>query len=140
MPRILVADDDPVIVHMLTALFQSEGFTVRTVTNGADLVQAATLNPPDLILTDVEMPVLDGIAATCRLRLHTDRRIAYLPIIVQSGNPTYQLDADAAGANVFLVKPVMLDDLLATVQHLLINRAVYSCSGFPPEERIEHEL
>jgi two-component system response regulator MprA len=117
MPTILVADDYPAVLHMLHRLLESFGFEVLLARDGAELLRIATATPPDLVLTNVEMPGLDGIAATERLRAQAHTR--HIPVIVQSANEGHQWSALQAGARRFFVKPAPIHDLVACIEQLL---------------------
>src|SRR5207248_971147 len=78
--RILVAEDDPDLGPVLEEVLQEDGYEVLRATDGAEAVRLAELHTSDLILLDVEMPVLDGLA-TGRL-LRTDPRLKTVPIIM----------------------------------------------------------
>jgi CheY-like chemotaxis protein len=80
--RILVADDDPVIVRLLQVNFRLEGYEVETAAHGEEAVQKATSTRPDLILLDVMMPGLDGWEV-CR-RLKAEPETKDIPIIFLS--------------------------------------------------------
>lgn len=80
--RILVADDDPVILRLLQVNFGLEGFEVRTATRGEEAITAADEMTPDIILLDVMMPGLDGWEV-CR-RLKEDERFKETPIVFLS--------------------------------------------------------
>lgn len=117
MPTILVADDDPLHREFLAILFRSAGYDVTLATDGAELVALATDAPPALILTDLAMPHMDGLAAIRQLR--ADARTAPLPILAMSARADLADDALAAGATAFFLKPFSLDALLAQVASLV---------------------
>jgi DNA-binding response OmpR family regulator len=110
---ILVADDDELLRLLAERLLISEGYHVILAADGEELVRLALAAPPDLVITDLELPVLDGLAAIRRLRAEV--RIATVPILALNANADYASRALAAGADNFLAKPYRLDDLLARV-------------------------
>jgi DNA-binding response OmpR family regulator len=81
-PRILVVDDDAVIVRLLEVNFRLDGFEVETATRGEDAIRMAGELHPDVIVMDVMMPGLDGWAVTERLR--EDPGTADTPIVLLS--------------------------------------------------------
>jgi DNA-binding response OmpR family regulator len=81
-PRILVADDDPVIVRLLQVNFRLEGYEVETAAHGEEALRKAKELRPELILLDVMMPGLDGWEV-CR-RLKDDPAIAEIPVLFLS--------------------------------------------------------
>jgi two-component system, cell cycle response regulator DivK len=116
---ILIADDT-FDTRELYALYLTQcGFAVQTVTDGEEAVQAAIESRPDVIVFDLSMPRLDGITATTRIKAHPDTR--HIPVIVVTGFPhqAAQRSALEAGAEVFLEKPCLPEDLARHVQHLI---------------------
>jgi CheY-like chemotaxis protein len=67
VPRMLIADDDPAMVRLLTDRWVKMGFKVETATNGLQLLMKARRNHPDIIIVDVNMPKLDGLSVCSRL-------------------------------------------------------------------------
>ncbi len=110
-PRILVADDNPVNRRLAQALLEGAGYRLRLAEDGAQAVALAASEPFDLVLMDVQMPVLDGLAATQRIR---EREVAEgrapLPIYALSADlaPDVRRRAQAAGVNGCLAKPLTL--------------------------------
>lgn len=111
--RILVVDDDPDIVLVLTSILEDAGY--RVLAADATNYQAPLLDrePPDLILLDMLLSGHDGrdIARMLKGQQTTN----HIPIIMLSAHPTAQREASAAGADGFMAKPFEMDDLLATV-------------------------
>ncbi len=106
---ILIVDDDVHIVELLAELLESEGFAVRKAYDGSAALEEAELTPPDLVLSDVAMPKLNGIALARRLR---DRGI---PVVLLSAAVTDPRLPDVP----FVAKPFDLDQILAIItQHL----------------------
>ena len=81
--KILVADDEPDIRDTMRILLELRGHSVEVAENGQVAVNTAVKSPPDLILMDIRMPVLDGLAATRLLRARPET--AAVPIICVSG-------------------------------------------------------
>jgi CheY-like chemotaxis protein len=120
-PTLLVADDDPLLRRLLDTLLTRAGYRTILAADGAELITLALPAPPDLILTDLSMPVLDGLAAMRQLR--ADPRTRTVPILAQSACPLLGAQAVTAGASAFMLKPFPLDDLLALVaSHLSFRR------------------
>src|SRR5687768_12544256 len=80
--RILIVDDDPVILRLLKVNFEMEGFSVMTAENGEDGVSTATRETPDIILLDVMMPGMNGLQAAEKLRAQASTK--EIPIIFVS--------------------------------------------------------
>ncbi len=117
--KVLVVDDMPVNRAMLVELLESLGFDVEEAANGLEGLQRATEAPPDAIVIDNVMPVMDGLTATRRLRELP--ALGSVPIIAASASPSHEnLSASlAAGANVFLPKPIDQQQLLVQLGQLL---------------------
>ena len=80
VPRVLVIDDDPVIVELLRVNFDIEGFEVITADDGLEGLDRAKTDQPDVVLTDIMMPRLDGLGLVKRLR--AEPRTRAVPIIL----------------------------------------------------------
>jgi two-component system, cell cycle sensor histidine kinase PleC len=117
--RILLAEDSAPIQILISSVLQAAGHSVRVVDNGAAAVSAAAAASYDLILMDVQMPILDGLAATRQIRA-SETGGRHIPIVALTANATSgEMErCQLAGMDVFLSKPVDLDLLLATIQRL----------------------
>jgi CheY-like chemotaxis protein len=111
-PRVLVVDDDPDILDAICDILEGEGYAVARARHGAEALDRLHERRPDVILLDLMMPVMDGLAFAQALR---ERRLEpEIPIVVISadGNPQ---KAASIGARGFLAKPFDIDALLAYV-------------------------
>ena len=117
--RVLVADDEPVVVDSLALCLRSQGYEVIEATSGADAVRKATEQYPDLILLDARMPDLNGYEVTRRLK--GDIRTLHIPIVLVTGLTDAHDKAIGleAGADEFLSKPVDQAELLVRISSLL---------------------
>lgn len=113
MPTILVVDDEEPVVDLLTDMLHDQGYTVVSAHNGRAALQRVAEQTPDLVISDVMMPFVDGIALTKRLRETHDAQS--LPVILTSA--ALPPDLNACGANAFLGKPFDLDRFDALVAH-----------------------
>ena len=103
---------------MWFAIFSMEGFTVITAENGSEGYKAAERERPDIIITDINMPKLDGTNMIKRLRAHPD--FSNVPIVAVSAYGGRQgEEALKAGANLLMQKPVETDEIIETVKELL---------------------
>jgi pilus assembly protein CpaE len=120
---IVLVDDDRVIQKMVGSFLERRGYQVRKANDGIEALQYVRDRIPDLVITDVRMPELNGIELTARLRAH--HRTASVPILMfseLSGAPD-ALAGYAAGADDYLPKPFELEILEAKVQSLLRRSA-----------------
>ena len=114
--RVLVVDDNSDIRELWRMWLNFWGFAVDEARNGAEAVRKAKLSPPDLVLMDLWMPVLDGVEATKQLK--DDTKTAHVPVVAfsaQSDAPNAG-DVAKAGAEGFLQKPFEPDELLAQIR------------------------
>lgn len=119
-PRILVVDDEPQLTRVLRTGLTSRGYDVRTAADGLSAFDTFTDWRPDLVITDLGMPNMNGIELCRRLRA-----ISQVPIIVLSAKGEEQTKVEAldTGADDFVTKPFGIDELLARVRASL-RRAV----------------
>ncbi len=117
--KVLVADDDPGIRHLLRAFLERADFEVALAQNGDEAVRLAQENVPDLILVDVMMPQMDGYEV-CR-QLRNDTRTSHVPILMLTSLSTVRdkLDGFDSGADDYVTKPFDTYELLARVRSLL---------------------
>lgn len=111
--RILVVDDEALILRLLRRILSASGYEVLVASSGMQGVDVARQEQPDLILLDLSMPGMDGLAVCRELRQWTET-----PIIVVSarGEERYKVHALDLGADDYLTKPFGYDELLARVR------------------------
>lgn len=119
MASILVVDDYPVIQRILRLTLQINDHAVHTASNGVEALEILAEKEIDLIITDVSMPEMDGLALLTRLR--TQQKYESLPIIVLTaiGQEDLRQVAVQKGASGFLTKPTSSQELVAAVTHFL---------------------
>lgn len=120
--KILIVDDEPNIASMLADVLTDAGYDIDTADNGRDALDAVHRDPPDLMLLDVQMPVLDGFEVASRLK--ADPATASIPIIMLSamqGRGARVVGLES-GAEEYLSKPVDRAELLARIRNLLSLR------------------
>jgi two-component system KDP operon response regulator KdpE len=126
--NILVVDDEPQITRVLKTTLSAQGYGVRTASDGEDALLQMKSWTPDLIITDLRMPNVDGLEL-CR-RVRSESR---LPIIVLSvkGEEDIKVQALDAGADDYITKPFSTNELLARVR-----AALRRASAPPPSDEI----
>lgn len=122
-PVILIADDIVDNRQMYAEYLQYAGYRVEQALTGAEAIEIAQTAKPGLIVMDLSMPGMDGWEATRRLK--TDERTKAIPILVLSGHALgdAQQRAFAAGADAFITKPCLPDELAAKIAALLAPAA-----------------
>jgi DNA-binding NarL/FixJ family response regulator len=116
-PRLLLADDHPETAELLRTLLQAECDVVALVRDGVAMVNAAQRLSPDVIVSDISMPGLDGIAAAAAiLRQNPASRIIFITV---HGDPVMVERGLAAGALGYVLKVVAGDDLMPAVRAAL---------------------
>ena len=124
-PLILVVEDDPETRRFYTDAFSRGGWAVEQAHNGLQALEKALASPPDLILTDIAVPGIDGIELCRRLRASEVTRGVPVLAITGYGDRRYPARATEAGANRVLTKPCDPDQLLREARRLLArDRAV----------------
>jgi CheY-like chemotaxis protein len=119
MATILVVDDYSTSQRLLGFILRQNNHTVVTAVHGLNALEQLAKMPVDLIITDLDMPEMDGLTLLRELR--ADARLMKLPVIILTGS-AYEQDnarATAAGAASFLTKPVESNELIAMVNRLL---------------------
>jgi two-component system response regulator ResD len=122
--RVLIVDDDPELLGILRKYLENHGLETISAANGAEALAAAPSGRPDLIITDVEMPRLDGFAL-CR-RIKDNKALADIPVIIMTGKKISEADHVAGygyGADDYVVKPFSYAVLLAKVKSMLRRAA-----------------
>lgn len=124
-PSILVVDDNPDNIRIIGTFLRKDGYAIRVATSGATAIESAKLLPPDLILMDVSMPVMDGYE-TCRI-LHSIDALAHIPILfitAEKKDTQSSLEGFKAGGVDYIEKPVENVVLAARVRlHLGLLQA-----------------
>ncbi|MBW3546766.1 MAG: response regulator [Actinobacteria bacterium] len=117
--RVLVVDDDPVILRLLQVNFEMAGFTVSTAADGVEALAAATSEPPDLVVSDVMMPGMNGLELVSAL--DADDRTRRIPVVLLSARAQTDdvIEGFRAGADDYVTKPFEPLDLVDRVNRLL---------------------
>jgi CheY-like chemotaxis protein len=116
---VLVVEDFEDNRFMMRRLLEMSGYRVIEAVNGQEAVETAQREQPDLILMDLSLPLLDGLAATRRIREQEGLR--EVPIVAVSAHDTadFHADALAAGCNEYVTKPIDFDQLEGLLSRLL---------------------
>jgi CheY-like chemotaxis protein len=118
-PRVLIVDDNAINVELVSFVLDAEGFTVATATDASQALQMVAAFDPALILMDIQMPGMDGLALTRRLK--ADPALQHIVVVAFTA---YAMKGDetkmrAAGCDGYLSKPVDVARFAAQVRALL---------------------
>lgn len=122
-PNLLIVDDTPANLHLLTDMLVKRGYRVRPVTSGRAALQAARSEPPDLILLDICMPAMSGFEVCERLK--ADAALNGIPVIFLSAlnEPLDKVKAFGSGGVDYITKPFQCEEVEARVHtHLGLRR------------------
>ena len=122
--KILIVDDDPDIIEILTYNLSNEGYNVKSAINGVEAIKKAKKFIPDIILLDVMMPEMDGIEACSNLREIESLSKSMIIFLSARGEDFTQIAAFDAGADDYINKPVKPKILLKKISS--ISRRIFS--------------
>ena len=118
-PLILLADDNEDNIDMILEFLEAQGYQINIARNGKEAIEQAKEEKPDVILMDVQMPELDGLEATRRLRADVDFLDVPIITLTALAMPGDRERCLAAGANEYLSKPVSPTGLVKTIEQFL---------------------
>jgi CheY-like chemotaxis protein len=117
MAMILIVDDEEPLRDFLALVLEDAGYTVMTAIHGAQALEIIEREDPDLVISDVMMPLINGVELCQRVKRDKD-----IPVILMSAAGRDL--AETAGADAFIAKPFDLDNMESLVEHWLpLNRA-----------------
>ena len=116
MARIVVVDDEELVAESFAAALRFAGHEVSVAHDGAEGLRLVTESLPEVVVSDITMPAMDGVAMTAALKAQP--ATTHIPVLLISGN--VQPEKDACDA--FLTKPVNVREMLAVVQRLVEQR------------------
>ena len=119
MSKVLIAEDNPVNRELLRELLETRGYSVIEASDGQEALMRIEESRPDLLLLDLDMPVLDGFATVCRIR--EDPSLATLPVLAVTA---YAMHGDhervmASGFDGYLSKPIQSSVLFKELERFL---------------------
>ncbi|HEY5614677.1 MAG TPA: sigma-54 dependent transcriptional regulator [Bacteroidota bacterium] len=120
--RILVVDDEQIIRESLGFILKKEGYTVEEASNGREALEKQSVQPFDVIITDIEMPEMRGIDLMGEITRRTPQ--TFVMIITAFGSIETAVQALRSGAHDYILKPIDFDDLLHRVKKLLKYRSL----------------
>jgi PAS domain S-box-containing protein len=120
MKKALIVDDNEQNLYLLQTMLKGQGYDVLMAGNGVEALEQASRNPPDIVISDILMPVMDGFAL-CR-EWQKDKRLQKVPFVFYTATYTDPRDEELAlslGAARFIVKPVQMEAFLATLREVI---------------------
>jgi len=119
MQRILIVDDDPEILMLISRLLAEEGFDVVTAACGLDALELFGSEPFDMVLLDVMMPEMDGYTVSNHLRMAGVPRTLPVVFVTAKTDPASLKESFRSGATAYLTKPFSRRELVSTVRALM---------------------
>lgn len=121
---VLVVDDEPALRDLIGQMLELGGYAVMEADDGEEALDKIDADPPDAVILDVMMPLMDGITVCKSIRANPET--ANMPVIMLSGKTQKEAVAEglAAGANQYLCKPVSYDELIDALKEALHETAV----------------
>ena len=139
--RLLIVDDEPNLLRAVDAVLRGAGFETSTARNGREALLSVAQRMPDLIVSDIRMPGMDGYALARRLR--SVPNYALIPIVFLSAKDDRQdrIEGFRSGVDVYLTKPFEPDELVAVINNLLqrveqTHAAIARLVGDAPKETV----
>lgn len=127
--KILVVDDEPSILNLVTAYLRPEGYEVKTAVNGRIALQTIRTFQPDLVVLDIMLPGMDGLEVLAQLRRESD---VYVILLTARSEETDKLVGLAVGADDYLTKPFSPRELVARIKAAL--RRLQSGGSLPESQ------
>jgi two-component system chemotaxis response regulator CheY len=123
MKKVLLVDDDPEMLEYFGLVLQRNGYSVRLAASGAEALQRLVEERIDLLVTDIDVPLMDGLQLLLQIR-----SLGYgdLPAIVMTarGCPESRRKAEKAGACIYLQKPIVLREFNVAVNRALMPKSL----------------
>ncbi|MBK9572311.1 MAG: response regulator [Rhodoferax sp.] len=119
MTRILIADDDATILHVVSTLLRFEGYEVETAADGQAALQQVLQRPPELLISDIQMPGLDGLSLLRAIRANPALVAVRVLLLTGQGDDDPALAQALAQGHARLGKPFTREQLLAALRALL---------------------
>jgi len=119
--KILIVDDDPTTRKLIGLFLKAKGYTVSYAENGLDGIEKIGMENPNLIITDLNMPYMDGIEFVKSIRADPARADIPILMVTTEADPEERELALSVGVNGYLVKPVTAETVTQNIRHILKN-------------------
>src|SRR5689334_315513 len=117
--RLLVVDDEPNLLLAVAAVLRGEGFEVATARDGRDAVLQIARSVPDLVVSDVRMPAMDGYALARHLRSAPHTSLIPIVFLTAKDDTKDRIEGFRSGIDAYLTKPFEPDELVAVIRSIL---------------------
>lgn len=124
--RVLIVDDNPTNLKLVAYLMKANGYTVDTALDAETALDSIRVNHPDVILMDIQLPGIDGLELTRRLKADPGTRDIVIVAVTAYAMKGDQAKALAAGCDDYITKPIDTRKLPETIAHHLAKREVVS--------------
>ncbi len=121
-PKILIVEDEPDLVQTLKDRLERNEYDIITAENGKTGLEKAVREKPDVVLLDVNMPIMDGFAMLDALRSHPQGRDCAVIMITVHSQKQDITRAETCGINDYIVKPFNMEDLIEKIENALKHR------------------
>jgi two-component system chemotaxis response regulator CheY len=119
--KILIVDDDPTTRKLIGLFLKAKGYAVAYAENGLDGIEKIGMENPNLIITDLNMPYMDGIEFVKSVRSDPARAEIPILMVTTEADPEERERAMSVGVNGYLVKPVTAETVTQNIRHILKN-------------------
>jgi PleD family two-component response regulator len=138
--NLLLVDDTPNNLRLLSAMLTEQGYEVRRVVNGQMALKTAQANPPDLILLDIKMPDMNGYEVCQRLKIDPITRDIPVIFISALDEVLDKVKAFAVGGVDYITKPFSEEEVFARVENILTIRQLQQRVTWLEEQLAEREI
>ena len=139
--RLLVVDDEPKLLLAVAAVLRSEGFDVTTARNGRDALVQIAKSVPDLVVSDILMPQMDGFALARHLRSADHTKLVPIVFLTAKDDRRDRVEGFRTGVDAYLAKPFEPDELVAVIRSILerVERTQAAIANLVGKEAEEEE-
>jgi DNA-binding NarL/FixJ family response regulator len=117
--RLLLVDDEPNLLLAVAAILRSENFEVATARNGKDALLQIAKSVPDLVISDIKMPVMDGHSLARHLRSAPHTKLIPIVFLTAKDDTSDRIEGFRSGIDIYLTKPFEPDELIAVIRSIL---------------------
>ncbi len=121
LKRLLVIDDEPNLLRAVEAVLRGEGFEITTARSGREALVAVAQSLPDLIVSDVRMPGMDGFQLARKLRASSHSALIPIIFLTAKDETEDRIEGFESGVDVYLTKPFEPDELVAVIKNILVR-------------------